>query len=266
MSTSEVAIGAENHVLTVTFNRPEQRNAMTWAMYEQLEQACDRADSDGDIRVMVLRGAGGRAFVAGTDISQFARFCTGQDGVDYERRVTAVLDRLQAVTIPTVASIDGYCVGGGLGIACAVDLRVATPRSKFGVPIARTLGNCVSAATLDLLVQHFGHSRTIALLLTAELMSAEEARSAGFLLALADDLEKATETITERILAHAPLSMWASKEGLRRLHRSGRDADVADIVSRVYGSADFRSAVEAFTAKRAPSWNDHRDWTTSEGP
>jgi enoyl-CoA hydratase/carnithine racemase len=266
MRTSEVEIGAENHVLNVTFNRPDQRNAMTWAMYEALEQACDRADSDAAIRVMVLRGAGGRAFVAGTDISQFARFSTGQDGVDYERRVTTVLDRLQAVTIPTIASIDGYCVGGGLGIACAVDLRVATRRAKFGAQIARTLGNCVSVATLDLLVRNLGHSRTIALLLTAELMSAEEAHSAGFLVALADDLEETTETITQRILAHAPLSMWATKEGLRRLHRSGRDADVTDIVSRVYGSADFRNAVEAFTAKRAPSWNDHRDWTTSEGP
>jgi enoyl-CoA hydratase/carnithine racemase len=102
-------------------------------------------------------------------------------------------------------------------------------------------------------------------LLTAELMSAEEARSAGFLVALADDLEKATETITERILAHAPLSMWASKEGLRRLHRSGRGTDVTDIVSRVYGSADFQNAVKAFTAKRAPSWNGHSDWTTSRG-
>src|ERR1700752_5229515 len=145
MSTPEVEIGAQNHVLTVTFNRPAQRNAMTWTMYEALDDACDRADSDGDIRVMVLRGADGSAFIAGTDISQFAQFSTGQDGVDYERRVTAVLDRLQAVTLPTVASIDGYCVGGGLGIACAGDLRVATPRAKFGVPIARTLGNCVSA-------------------------------------------------------------------------------------------------------------------------
>src|SRR5882757_2016668 len=212
MSASEVEIGAENHVLTVTFNRPDQRNAMTWAMYEALEQACDRADSDGDIRVMVLRGAGGR------------------------------------------------------GIGCAVDLRVATPRAKFGVPIARTLWNCVSVATLDLLVKNFGHSRTIALLLTAELMSAEEGHSAGFLVALADDLEEAIKKITDGIVAHAPLSMWASKEGLRRLHRSGRDADMTDIVSRVYGSADFRNAVEAFTAKRAPSWNGHRDWTTSEGP
>src|SRR5882757_8801031 len=104
MSASEVEIGAENHVLTVTFNRPDQRNAMTWAMYEALEQACDRADSDGDIRVMVLRGAGGRAFVAGTGLSQFARFSTGQQGVNYERRVTAVLDGPHAVTVPTIAS------------------------------------------------------------------------------------------------------------------------------------------------------------------
>jgi enoyl-CoA hydratase/carnithine racemase len=264
MSTSEVEIGAENHVLTVTFNRPDQRNAMTWAMYEELEQACGRADSDDAIRVMLLRGSGGRAFVAGTDISQFAEFSTGQHGVDYERRVTEVLDRLQAVTIPTVAAIDGYCVGGGLGIACAVDLRVATPRARFGVPIARTLGNCLSAATLDLLVRHFGQSRTTALLLTARLMSADEALSAGFLAALADDLDKAAETIIERVLGHAPLSVWASKEALRRLNRNGREADVTDIVSRVYGSADFQNAVKAFMAKRAPSWSDHRAWTSSD--
>src|SRR5256885_6547421 len=226
MSGSEVEITVEGPVLAVMFNRPDQRNAMTWPMYEGLEDACARADSDDAVRVMVLRGAGSKAFVAGTDISQFAEFSTGQDGVDYERRVTQVLDRLEAVTVPTVASIDGYCVGGGLGIACAVDLRVATPRAKFGVPIARTLGNCVSVATLDLLVQNFGHSRTIALLLTAELMTAEEARSAGFLVALAGDLGKATETIPEGILAHAPLSKWATKEGPRRLHPRGRHADV----------------------------------------
>ncbi|HWD05451.1 MAG TPA: enoyl-CoA hydratase/isomerase family protein [Amycolatopsis sp.] len=261
MSTDEADVSIENHVLTLTFNRPAQRNAMTWAMYEALEQACERADSDEEVRIMLLRGAGDRAFVAGTDISQFEEFATGEDGVAYERRVTAVLDRLQAVTVPTVASIDGFCVGGGLGIACAVDLRVATPRAKFGVPIARTLGNCLSTATLDLLVRHFGQSRTVALLLTAELMSAEEARSAGFLAALTDELEKTTGSIIERILSHAPLSMWASKETLRRLHQSGRDADVNDIVSRVYGSTDFRNAVKAFMAKRPPSWSEHHVWT-----
>jgi enoyl-CoA hydratase/carnithine racemase len=264
MTSSEVEITVEGHVLTVMFNRPDQRNAMTWAMYEALEQACERANSDDAVRVMLLRGAGSRAFVAGTDISQFAEFSTGQHGVDYERRVTGVLDRLQAVSVPTLASIDGYCVGGGLGIACAVDLRIATPRAKFGVPIARTLGNCLSAATLDLLVRHFGHSRTTALLLTAQLMSADEAHSAGFLAALADDLDKATETIIERILTQAPLSMWASKEALRRLHRNGREVDVTDIVSRVYGSADFQNAVTAFMEKRAPSWTGDRSRTTGD--
>jgi enoyl-CoA hydratase/carnithine racemase len=264
MTSSEIEISAERHVLTVTFNRPDQRNAMTWAMYEALEQACERADSDDAVRVMLLRGADSRAFIAGTDISQFAEFSSGQHGVDYERRVTQVLDRLQAVCVPTIASIDGYCVGGGLGIACAVDLRIATPRAKFGVPIARTLGNCLSGAALDLLVRHFGHSRTTALLLTAQLMSADEAHSVGFLAALADDLDKATDTVIERILAQAPLSMWASKEGLRRLRRDGRQADFTDIVARVYGSADFQNAVTAFIEKRAPSWSGHRSWATSD--
>src|SRR5262249_26314894 len=143
---------------------------------------------------------------------------------------------------------------------------IATPRAKFGVPIARTLGNCLSVAALDLLVESFGRSRTIALLLTAELMGAEEARAAGFLVALTENVDDATDSMTDRILAQAPMSMWASKEGLRRLHRSGRDADVTDIVSRVYGSADFRSAVKAFTAKEAPNWSDHHGWMPGARP
>jgi enoyl-CoA hydratase/carnithine racemase len=261
MTTSETVLSLDDHVLTLTFNRPDHRNAMTWGMYQALVDACERADSDESVRVLLLRGAGDRAFVAGTDIRQFAEFSSGQDGVEYERRVTSILERLEAVTVPTVAAIDGYCVGGGLGIACAVDLRIATPRSKFGVPIARTVGNCLSTAALDLLVRHFGHSRTIALLLTAQLMDAEEACTSGFLAVLTDDLEDAVTTVLERILSHAPLSMWASKESLRRLHRSGREADVTDIVNLVYGSADFRNAVKAFTDKQRPTWTDHHGWT-----
>ncbi|HET6502675.1 MAG TPA: enoyl-CoA hydratase [Amycolatopsis sp.] len=257
MTTSDVVITTDGPVLTLTFNRPDQRNAMTWAMYDALAKACERADSDDDIRVMLLRGADSRAFVAGTDISQFAEFSTGRDGVEYEQRVTRILDRLEAVTVPTVAAIDGYCVGGGLGIACAVDLRIATPRAKFGVPVARTLGNCLSAATLDLLVRHFGQSRTMALLLTAQLMDADEARAAGFLAVVTEDLEQETKTAVDRIVGQAPLTMWAAKETLHRLRRSGRDADVSDIVSRVYGSNDFRSAVKAFVAKERPTWTGH---------
>lgn len=254
MTGTGIRVTARQGVLTVTFDRPRQRNAMTWAMYEELEHACARADTDDTIRVMVLRGAGDRAFVAGTDITQFDDFTTGQDGVDYEQRVGAVLDRLQDVDVPTIAAIDGYCVGGGLAIACSTDLRIATPRAKFGVPIARTLGNCLSASTLALLTHHLGLSRTTSLLLTARMMPADEAHATGFVTEVTDDLEAATAALTGRLLEHAPLSMWATKETLRRLRRAVRVED-SDIVARVYGSADFHAAVAAFADKQRPQWS-----------
>lgn len=255
--TDQIEMSADGAVLTVVFNRPAQRNAMTWAMYEGLVRACERADTDDAIRVMVLRGAGGKAFVAGTDIAQFADFTTGDDGVEYEHRVGAVLGRLQQVEVPTIAAIDGYCVGGGLGIAGSTDLRLATPGSVFGVPIARTLGNCLSAATLSLLVHHFGHARVNTLLLTAKMMPAEEAHALGFVAELSDDLDTLTSKTVDRILAQAPLSMWATKETLRRLRQAAPAVDDTDIVSRVYASQDFHNAVQAFTTKQRPTWTGH---------
>ena len=249
----ELEVRADGPVLTATFNRPDQRNAMTWAMYEGLVAACERADADEDVRVLVLRGAGGRAFVAGTDIAQFAEFSGGRDGVDYEARVTAVLDRLADVDVPTVAVIDGYCVGGGLGIASACDLRIAAPQARFGVPVARTLGNCLSAATLSLLTHHFGQSRTVEMLLTARMLDAEEARAAGFLAEVAEDVDAALAALLKRLLEHAPLTMWATKETLRRIRRA-TEVDDADVVAQVYGSADFRAGVRSFTARQRPVW------------
>ncbi len=143
---------------------------MTFAMYEGLEEACDRADSDDSVRVLVLRGAGGRAFVAGTDIAQFLEFSSGDDGIAYEERITRVVNRLEEVTVPTVAAVEGACVGGGLALAAACHLRIATRSSKFGVPIARTLGNCLSMNTYSLLVHHLGPARTLDLLLRARLL------------------------------------------------------------------------------------------------
>ena len=116
---SELEVTQDGAVLTVLFNRPEARNAMTFAMYEGLEEACARADADDSVRVMVLRGAGGRAFVAGTDIAQFSTFTSGDDGIAYEERITRVVNRLEDVAVPTVAAIEGPCVGGGLALAAA---------------------------------------------------------------------------------------------------------------------------------------------------
>jgi enoyl-CoA hydratase/carnithine racemase len=242
-------------VLTVTFNRPAQRNAMTWAMYDGLYEACERADADDDVRVMVLRGAGEDAFVAGTDITQFAEFADGDDGVAYERKVSRVLDRLAGVDVPTVAAVRGYCVGAGLAIAAVCDLRVAAPDARFGVPIARTLGNCLSLSTFALLVGHLGPACTLELLLNARMYTAVEMHAAGFVGTLDDDLDKAVRQTADRLAGHAPLTLWATKEALRRLRRTTAAAgDGDDIVRRVYGSEDFHNAVRAFSAKQEQRW------------
>ena len=116
---------------------------MTWEMYDALVAACERVDRDEGLRVLILRGAGGKAFVAGTDISQFQSFRDREDGIKYEERLDRVIDRLERVTKPTIAQVQGVAAGGGCAIALTCDLRVATPDSTFGIPIARTLGNCL---------------------------------------------------------------------------------------------------------------------------
>jgi enoyl-CoA hydratase/carnithine racemase len=251
----ELLVDVEGGVLTVTFNRPRQRNAMTWAMYEGLYDACERADADDAVRVMVLRGAGDKAFVAGTDIGQFAEFSTGLDGVAYEEKIARIVNRLEDVDVPTVAAIRGYCVGGGLGLAAVCDLRVATRSARFGIPIARTLGNCLSMNNYSLLLAHLGPAVTLDVLLRARLLTGEEAAAAGFVAELCDDdeLDDAVDEVTKTLLGHAPLSMWAAKEAIRRIRRANLP-DGDDIVSRVFGSEDFHAAVAAFGAKQDVAW------------
>ena len=252
---SELEVSRDGAVLTVLFNRPEARNAMTFAMYDGLEEACARADADDSVRVMVLRGAGGRAFVAGTDISQFMTFTSGEDGIAYEQRIGRVVNRLEDVAVPTVAAIEGPCVGGGLALAAACDLRVATESSRFGVPIARTLGNCLSMNTYSLLVHHLGPGRTLDMLLRARLLSAADAHAAGFVGQVVPDgeLEPALTALLEVLLSHAPLSMKAAGQAVARLRRANLP-DGDDIVREVFGSADFRAGVSAFVNRGQADW------------
>jgi enoyl-CoA hydratase/carnithine racemase len=224
-------------------------------MYEGLYAACERADADGDIRVMVLKGAGDKAFVAGTDISQFAEFTSGADGVAYEEKIARIVTRLEDVNVPTVASIRGFCVGGGLGLAAVCDLRVATRSARLGIPIARTLGNCLSMNNYSLLVAQLGPAVTLDVLLRARLLTGEEAAGAGFVAELCDDdqLDVVTDGVVQTLLGHAPLSMWAAKEAIRRIRRANvPNGD--DIVDRVFGSDDFHAAVAAFANKETVVW------------
>jgi enoyl-CoA hydratase len=253
--TDELLVEQDGAVLTVTFNRPQARNAMTFAMYEGLEEACARADTDDSVRALVLRGAGGRAFVAGTDIAQFLEFASGDDGIAYEERITRVVNRLEDVTVPTVAAIEGACVGGGLALAAACHLRVATRASRFGVPIARTLGNCLSMNTYSLLVHHLGPARTLDMLLRARLLTADDAKAAGFVSEVADDggLDGVLDALVATLLAHAPLSMKAAGQAVARLRRAGLP-DGDDLVREVFGSEDFRAGVRAFVAREQVTW------------
>jgi enoyl-CoA hydratase/carnithine racemase len=245
-------------IATLTFNRPEARNAMTWEMYEALVAACERVDADGGLRVLVLRGAGGKAFVAGTDISQFQSFRDREDGIKYEERLDRVLDRLERVSKPTIAQVQGVAVGGGCAIALTCDLRVATPESTFGIPIARTLGNCLSATSYSRLVDLMGPSRVKDLMFTGRLMDGGEAHHAGLIARLvsAETIDGVTRALAVEIAANAPLTLRATKELLRRLAARRRlsPGDDADIVEMCYTSEDFREGVTAFLAKRKPQW------------
>jgi enoyl-CoA hydratase/carnithine racemase len=245
----------------LTFNRPAARNAMTWAMYEALVAACEEADDNDAVRVLVLRGAGGKAFAAGTDIAQFQQFETSAEGVRYERRISDVLDRLERVSRATIAQIDGVAAGAGCLIAATCDLRVASTTSTFGIPIARTLGNCLSGPAFSRLVELVGPAYAKELLLTGRLADATEARSVGLVNRVVppEALDDEVRGLALRIASHAPLTVRATKEMSHRLAARARlgSSDTRDLVDMCYASDDFREGVTAFLAKRPPQWTGH---------
>lgn len=250
-----VRLSIDGPVASIVFDRPAARNAMTWAMYEQLTAICERLHAEPAVRVACLRGAGGEAFVAGTDIEQFKAFEDASDGVDYEQRIDEGIGRLEALPIPTVAVIEGWCVGGGLAIATACDIRIGTPSARLGVPIAKTLGNCLSMANVARLVAAFGKPRVQRMLIGAEILTAEEARGCGYLAELVppEGLSSAADDLCRRLASLAPVTQEVTKEALRRLLLQGLP-DAQDLIARAYGSADFHEGVAAFGEKRAPLW------------
>jgi enoyl-CoA hydratase len=256
---SHTLFEADGPIATLTFNRPEARNAMTWEMYQALVDACERVDGDAGIRVLILRGAGGKAFVAGTDIAQFQNFQNREDGIKYEEKLDGVLDRLERVTKPTIAQVEGVAAGGGCAIALTCDLRVATPDASFGIPIARTLGNCLSGASYSRLLDVMGPGAVKEMLFTGRLMPGAEAHALGIVnrLVPAGEIEAAVRALAAEIAANAPLTLRATKEMIRRILAKRRLAagDDADMVELCYTSADFREGVTAFLAKRKPIWS-----------
>jgi enoyl-CoA hydratase/carnithine racemase len=235
----------------VTFDRPEAHNAMTFAMYEELFACCERADAEDGVRAMVLRGAGDKAFVAGTDIGQFTKFASGEDGLRYEETIDRIVGRLERVRKPTIALVDGYAMGSGLALSAACDLRVCTPAATFGLPIARTVGNCLSMENYARLAALLGEARLKDIVFTARSVEAEEALAIGLATAVVEEAEAYVEELCERLAGHSPVTLRVTKEALRRL-RTVPDGD--DLVREAYGSEEFRRTVEAFVSRsRKPS-------------
>jgi len=240
----------------ITFNRPAARNALTFAMYDRLAEICIQADEQLALRALVLIGAGGKAFASGTDINQFRAFRTPQDALDYERRIDKCFDAVEACRIPTIAAISGACTGGGGAIAAVCDLRIATPDLRFGFPIARTLGNCLSIDNYARLVGLVGTARVKEMIFTARLIEAAEAKSIGLVSEILPDhaaLQDRAETLARQVATMAPLTLRATKESLNRLARQSRTADDALLLS-CYDSRDFQEGMDAFLRKRAPRW------------
>jgi enoyl-CoA hydratase/carnithine racemase len=236
----------------VTLNRPAARNALTFAMYERLAEI---GADPGGARALVITGAGDKAFAAGTDIGQFRDFRTAEDAIAYEAKLDRVLGALERCEIPTIAAIAGACTGGGAGIAAACDLRLAAANARFGFPIARTLGNCLSMANIARLSALIGPARVTDMIFTARLLNAEEARAAGLVSEVLDDqvlLLARAEALARQVAANAPLTLRATKESLRRL-REHLPPD-EDLIRLCYGSDDFREGMDAFLTKRAPVW------------
>jgi enoyl-CoA hydratase/carnithine racemase len=254
MTVGTVELRVSDGIASILFNRPQALNAMTFAMYEQLAAACAQIGADKSVRAVVLRGAG-KAFVAGTDISEFRDFKNADDGIAYERRLDATIELVERIAAPTLAVVTGPAMGGGLVIAAACDLRLVGPRARFGVPIARTVGNCLSMANVARLVASLGGARAKRLLLLADIMEAEEAVACGFVLEMAapEEIDRRAAELARTLATNAPITLRVAKEAIRRL-AAAELANGDDLIRLAYGSQDFMEGVRAFLEKRTPEW------------
>jgi enoyl-CoA hydratase/carnithine racemase len=256
-AAQDLIYSVEDGIARITFNRPQARNALTFAMYERMAEICETVNADRSIKAMILTGTGDKAFASGTDISQFRAFKTAQDALDYEARIDRVLGTLERCRVPVIAAIAGACTGGGAGIAACCDIRIGTESTRIGFPIARTLGNCLSMSNISRLVSLVGPARTKDLIFKARLVDASEALALGLLNEIVPDvptLHRRAEETAKLVASHAPLTLESTKEAVLRIRRTLSREEGEDLILKAYMSEDFREGMEAFLNKRTPNW------------
>ncbi len=255
--TQELLYDKRDQVGWVTFNRPQARNALTFAMYEGLSEICARVAKTREVRALVVTGAGDKAFAAGTDIAQFRDFKSGEDGIAYECKMDRILETIERCPVPTIAAVAGFCTGGGAAIAAVCDFRIGSATAQFGFPIARTLGNCLSMSNYARLAALVGPQRVKEMLLLAKLIDAPTALQIGLISELLPDvaaLHVRAEALANTLAGHAPITMAVTKEALRRLQAKMGEENIDDLIRHTYGSTDFREGMDAFLGKRPPKW------------
>ena len=255
--SQEILYKFNDGVGRITFNRPEARNAFTFGMYERLAEICQKAAADSSVKVLVLTGSDEKAFAAGTDISEFKKFSTAQHALDYEARINGLLNAFERIPIPTIAAIAGVCTGGGTTIAACCDLRIGSANARFGVPIGRTLGNCLSMSNYVRLAALLGPARVKEIIFTARLIDSGEARSIGLLSEVLPDyaaLQNRADELARTVASQAPLTLRVTKEALRRIKEKMTPEEDANLILACYMSRDFREGLDAFLNKRPPNW------------
>lgn len=254
---AEFDIQRADGVVAFRFNRPESRNSLTFEMYQALESVCQHVTESGD-RVVLIAANGEKAFASGTDISNFRHFRDANDAIQYEAMIGRVIDSIRSCAVPVIASLHGVVAGGGAAIAAAADIRLATPDTRFGMPIARTLGNCLSVANLERLVALFGESRVRYMLLTAEFLPIEPLVQSGFVSELVSDADACDArawALARHMQTLAPRTLSATRDGLDRLNRQHPLPVDRDLIERCYLSEDFAEGIDAFFAKRPANWS-----------
>ncbi len=257
LANGRLLVARDGAIAQITFNKPDRMNAMSLDMWQGLHDALDDLGSDDAIRAVVLTGAGDRAYVSGADISEFETQRSSEESVRAYNAISEAADAaLYHFPKPTIAQIQGYCVGGGMGLAIGCDFRVCSDDSRFGITAAR-LGLGYNQEGVRKLVELAGPSVAARVLYSAELFPAEQARAMGLVTEVVarDQLETTVRSLTERIASNAPLTIRAAKAAIRSIggaEGASQSDDVARLVARCFASADYAEGRQAFADKRKP--------------
>lgn len=259
VKTDKLVFEKDGPIGRLILNNPGKRNAIGYAMWQGIGDAMEAFAGDPEIRVVVVSGAGGKAFSAGADISEFKEHRSSPEARErYDAAMRRAFDRLYNAPRITIAMIDGVCVGGGAEVAMDCDILIASDRSRFGITPAR-LGLGYSLPDIERLVRHLGAKHAKEVLATGRLFSADEALAMGWVnqVTPAESIEQDVASIAEQIAANAPLTLTASKLIVNEAVKvpSDRDTDLCrSLVERCYESKDYVEGQRAFAEKRTPNF------------